>query len=65
MPKIRKGRSAILLVAPLLGVLIAGTSMHRFIITIENPEPYNRVADVSLWGNGVSNKAYPLLRCRP
>jgi hypothetical protein len=34
----------------------------RHTITVKNPEPYNRVADVSPWGTGVSIQAYVLLR---
>jgi hypothetical protein len=37
----------------------------RHTITVKNPEPYNRVQDVWMWGNGVSNKAYLLLRSKP
>ncbi len=37
---------------------------RRFTIVVKNPEPVNRVADVQVWGNGTSNKAYLLVRYR-
>ena len=36
----------------------------RFSIVVKNPEPFNRVADVQVWGNGISNKAYLMVQYR-
>jgi imidazolonepropionase-like amidohydrolase len=36
----------------------------RFSIVVKNPGPFNRVTDVSNWGNGISNHAYLLVRYR-
>jgi hypothetical protein len=36
----------------------------RFSIIVKNPEPFNRVADVQVWGNGISNKAYLMVQYR-